>query len=126
MKENMSHSVKVGDIFNMQWGYDQTQSEHFQVTRLTCKGVYVRQIGSKTVPGSEGFMCQMVVPDKDNFLSRSQWCGGFDDGNPETFRKIQFSNYDKNLPPQPYFNFKGRYFARPVKVGESTYNSWYA
>lgn len=125
MKE-MTHSVKIGDMFSMSWGYDQTNVNYFQVTRVTGKGVYVREIGAKSVENTQGFMCEQVVPNPNSFLERSQWCGGFEDGNPETFRKIQFSQWDKALDPQPYFNFKGRYFARPVKVGEQTYNSWYA
>jgi len=123
----MTHSVKIGDMFSMSWGYDQTNVNYFQVTRLTSKGVYVREIGAKSVEGTQGFMCESVVPNPNSFLERSQWCGGFDDGNPETFRKIQFSRWNgPGTEASAYFNFKGRYFARPVKVNEQTYNSWYA
>ena len=129
MKTNYSspenpHNVKVGDMYEMSWGYDQTNVNYFQVTRTSAKGVWVREIGSKSVEGSEGFMCQNVVPNPNSFLDHSQWCGGFSDKNPETFRRIQLSNHDN--VPSTYFNFRGRYFARPVKAGESTYNSWYA
>jgi hypothetical protein len=118
------HNIKVGDLYEMSWGYDQTNVNYFQVTRVSIKGVWVREIGAKSVPGTQGFMCESVVPNKDNFLSKSQWCGGYDSTNPETFRRVQFSNY--NNQPVTYFNFQGRYFASPVKAGESTYNSWYA
>ena len=119
-KEN-PHGVQPGDLFEMSWGYDQTNVNYFQVTRVSEKGVWVREIGAKSVPGTQGFMCETVTPVKNNFLNSSQWCGGFDGGNFETFRRIQFGS--NNVP---YFNFKGRYFARPVAEGSTTYNSWYA
>lgn len=58
-------SVKIGDVFHTSWGYDQTNVEFFQVKEIsktgkTCK---VIQIGSSTVPGSEGFMSESCVPD---------------------------------------------------------------
>jgi hypothetical protein len=114
-------TVKVGDLFNMSWGYDQTNNNTFQVTRITPKGVYVREIGRKSA-GGEGFMCQNVVAVKDNFLDQSQWCGGFGSGNPETFRKLKWSSYSK----QWYFTFKGRYSAFPTTETETHYESWYA
>jgi len=118
-------AVRVGDIFEMSWGYDQTNVNYFQVTRLTYKGAYVREIGAKSVPGTQGFMCEHVKPHKDNFLTRSQWCcprgkQSYEDANPETFRRI-----DTDSQGQPSFNFRGRYFARRVRPDESTYSSWY-
>jgi hypothetical protein len=118
---NATHNVKIGQIFSMSWGYDQTNVNYFQVVSVTAKGVYVREIGACSVPGTQGFMCEEVKPAKDRFLDRSQWCGGFSRQNEPTFRRIQPGSNN-----QPYFNFKGRYFARPVAEGESTYNSWYA
>jgi len=126
MKDNTtSHNVKVGALFSMSWGYDQTNVNYFQVVRTSAAGVWVREIGARAVPGSQGFMCEDVKPAKDQFLARSQWCG---EGNAPTFRKSQFSTYsfEKDKTPQPYFNFRGRYFARPVSETESTYCSWYA
>ena len=114
-----TQSVKIGDIFEMSWGYDQTNVNFFQVTRLTLKGVYVREISMKSA-GNEGFMCQNVVATENVFLRRSQWCGGFGDNNPETFFKLK-----KESNGQPYFSVKGRYIAcRWDKT--PTYQSWYA
>ncbi len=64
-KENENDEVCIGDMFHTSWGYDQTNTEHFQVKEIspsgkTCK---VQQIGSSTVKGSEGFMCEQVIPD---------------------------------------------------------------
>jgi len=118
-------AVKVGDIFSMSWGYDQTNVNYFQVTRLTPKGVYVREIGAKSVPGTQGFMCEDVQPAKDNFLARSQWCKpagkqSYEVANPETFRRIDVCG------DRVGFNFEGRYFASRIAETASTYNSWYA
>ncbi len=124
MNDNTSAPVmampKAGTIFSMSWGYDQTNVNYFQVTRATAKGVYVREIGAKSVPGTQGFMSENVTPVKDSFLDKSQWCGGYSSNNPETFRRIKVSNN------RPYFSFEGRYFARQTCEGSSTYNSWYA
>jgi hypothetical protein len=109
---------QIGDIFHMSWGYDQTNNDFFQVTRLSKSGVFVRQIGSKSA-GGEGFMCQNVVAVKDNFLEKAQWTGGFN-GNPETFRRIKHYADGK-----PYFSIRGRYFAC-LWDGKPTYESWYA
>lgn len=116
---------KVGDLFCMSWGYDQTNVNYFQVTRVSDKGVWVREVGAKSVPGTQGFMCETVAPNPGHFLDRSQWCGGFDSGNPETFRRVCLSNWD-GRKGEPYFNFRGRYFAFACKADSTTYNSWYA
>jgi hypothetical protein len=108
-------AIKVGDIFNMSWGYDQTNVNWFQVTRLSKAGIFVREIASRSVPGTDGFMSDKVVPVKDCFLDRSQWCG---EGNPETFRKVKPGRYTG-------FNFEGRYFAH-LSDGSASYRSWYA
>lgn len=66
-RENENEGVKIGDTFYTSWGYDQTNTEHYKVIGVspsgkTCK---IRQIGSKTVKGSEGMMSDMVEPDPD-------------------------------------------------------------
>lgn len=89
---------------------------------MTPKGVYVREIGQEGVPGTGSFMSETVRPKKDKFLERSQWCGGYQGNNPETFRKLKQTSYDKSWG----FNFEGRYYAYLVKGDGSHYSSWYA
>jgi hypothetical protein len=121
------HGIKVGDLFQCSWGWDQTNVNHFQVTRTSDSGVWVREIGAASVPGTQGFMSENVKPIKDHFLARSQWCGGFDGGNPETFRRVNmFTSSYGGKDIKPVFNFKGRYFAYKVVGTGETYNSWYA
>lgn len=125
MNENTTPTpepVKVGDLFSMSWGYDQTNVNYFQVTRLTPKGAYVREIGAESVPNTQGFMCENVRPKKDAFLNRSQWCGGYSSSNPETFRKLKFSTYSKSWG----FSFESRYFASQINGNGEKYSSWYA
>ena len=110
--------VNVGDIFLMSWGYDQTNVNFFQVTRVSPKGVFVREIGYRSAGGA-GFMCQNVVAVKDSFKSSSQWCGGFQGANAELFRKLSYYNGN------PCFSVRGRYSAS-LWDGKPTYESWYA
>ena len=71
-KENQNDSVKIGDMFYTNWGYEQTNTEHFKIVKIspTGKTCQVVQIGSKTVPGSEYShgMADMVEPDSENEL----------------------------------------------------------
>jgi len=60
--------INVGDIFYSSWGYDQTNINFYQVIEKKAASVIAREIGEKIVPGSEGFMSENVVPDKDRFI----------------------------------------------------------
>lgn len=120
MNNTTTTQVKVGDIFLMSWGYDQTNVNFFQVTRISKGGVFIREIGYKSVEGSNGFMCQKVVANPNSFLSTSQWCspkGQSFGGNVETFRRMSLDGNG--------FSVRGRYYAFRWD-GKPTYNSWYA
>ena len=73
--ENKDDSVKVGDLFYSSWGYDQTNVEFFKVVGLTKSGksAKIRQIGSKTKEGSEGYMSDSAIPDPDFEIKISSW-----------------------------------------------------
>jgi hypothetical protein len=113
--------IVVGSIFDMSWGYDQTNVNYFQVTRLSPSGVFVREIAGKSVAGTDGSMCCNVVPQKDVFLERSQWVGKKENGlgkdNSETFRRLK----DETAVA---FSIEGRYWAR-LNDGKPQYMSWY-
>lgn len=48
------HTLKVGDILDCSWGWEQTQADFYQVTRVIGPHtVEIRQIAAATVPGSE-------------------------------------------------------------------------
>jgi hypothetical protein len=60
-------NIKVGDIFYSSWGYDQTNIDFYQIVEKKAGSAVAREIGQKIVSGSEGFMSETVIPDKDNF-----------------------------------------------------------
>lgn len=64
---------KPGDLLVNSWGYDQTNIDYWQVVATTAKTVTIRRIGSKTIPGSEGFMQSDVLPAKDSFLDPERY-----------------------------------------------------
>jgi predicted small integral membrane protein len=108
---NETTPIAVGSIFRMSWGYDQTNVNFFQAVAVTPSGVKVKEIASKGVEGTEGFMCQNVVAVKDSFLSSSMWV----DQAKGAFRRVT----------NGHFTFKGRYFVS-LWDGKPTYCSWYA
>ena len=57
-------------IYVNSWGYDQTNIDCYQVVGETKSGKteIVRPIKTHTVPGSQGFMSDRVVPVPDSFV----------------------------------------------------------
>lgn len=90
--------VKVGDIFHMSWGYDQTNNDFFQVVELVGESsVRIREVGLNLISEKCGFMCAdqlFEVPQNGEMagrIERSIWikdqeCGDvkrvFDGGAP--------------------------------------------
>ena len=69
-KSQFENPYKVGDILHHSWGYDQTNCDFYQVVEVKTASVVLRKIAHKTVPGSEGFMCESVMPVKDAFIEK--------------------------------------------------------
>ena len=65
---------KEGDILVSSWGYDQTNVDFYQVTKVLKKSVKIRKISSKMLPAGEGYssMSGMVVAVKDGFIEDSK------------------------------------------------------
>jgi hypothetical protein len=53
---------QVGDVYVNTWGYDQTQVDAYQVVRVLPKTMELRQIITRSIPGTQGFMCQHCIP----------------------------------------------------------------
>ena len=68
----MCEQIKVGTLLHYSWGYDQTQCEYFQVVARTARTATIREIGSESVPGSDGFMSEYRRPVPDAFLDSSR------------------------------------------------------
>lgn len=105
--QNNSVVCEVGTIVVNSWGYDQTNVDYYQVVKVTNKTATLREISSKTVDGSDGFMCCRVVPVKDSFIGE------------EFIKRIQGYN------GVPYFSFSYG-GCSVVEEGQSNYCSWYA
>ena len=62
------HGLEVGIILTGSWGYDQTNVDFFEVTRVTKKSVWVEQIGSQsaTDAGDPDHMTDRVVPNPEH------------------------------------------------------------
>jgi hypothetical protein len=60
--------LKVGDVLMNMWGYDQTNVDYYQVTRLVGKcSVEIREIAAVNTEDT-GWMQGKCRPDKDNFV----------------------------------------------------------
>ena len=63
----MNETPQIGDLYVNSWGYDQTNVDAYQVTRLTPKKMELAPIDTAPVSGTDGFMSCKVVPVKDSF-----------------------------------------------------------
>lgn len=100
--------LKVGDVLRCSWGYDQTNVDYYQVLELVGKrSVIIREIGCRSIEGSEGFMSDRVSPVPGSFLENSKpmlkrvGMGG----------EVKIASYAS---------------AYKVEPNETTYRSWYA
>ena len=68
-KTSEAVEVKVGDVYVMTGGYDQTNVDYYQVVELTPSGKSARlqTVAQVIVEEDEGW--EMVAPDIDNFTS---------------------------------------------------------
>lgn len=66
------HTLKVGDILNTSWGYDQTQVEFYQVVEVKGKATVVtRELCQEVEEGSEGYDSNRVLAIKDKFCTKA-------------------------------------------------------
>jgi len=109
-------SLKVGDVLSTSWGYDQTNVEFFQVTKLIGKAmVEVREIAQNSE--ETGFMCGQCVPVYGKFLNKAPLRKRVLEGNRLDIHNANFgraSLYEMNE------------VAPGVKVGSPKYWSSYA
>lgn len=109
-----THTLKVGDILTCSWGYDQTNVDAYQVTKvISPKMVELRAIETRLVNGEEGFMCGRSVPIKDAFLT--DW---------QPFRSRVGSDNMAKVPVTSQ-DIDRRHWASPWN-GKPLYTSWYA
>jgi len=66
-QKNFAHGLQIGDILVSSWGYDQTNVDYYQVTRLYGKAIGIREIGKKYL-SSDGSGSDKVAPDQGAFV----------------------------------------------------------
>lgn len=64
-KKAFRHSLAVGDVLMSMWGYDQTNIDYYQVTRISAKSAWIRPIKAKKVYTET--MQGDSVPEPDQF-----------------------------------------------------------
>tara|TARA_B110000908_G_C10183114_1_gene416685 strand:+ start:757 stop:1215 length:459 start_codon:yes stop_codon:yes gene_type:complete len=110
-QENPSHrGVKVGDIFRTSWGYDQTNIDFYEVTKLIGKHtILIKELNQERNPGDYEFT-GVTIPIKGEYVEGS-----------ETLRKrIQKSGYDGGL----YVKIIHSICARPWDGSPERYSSY--
>ena len=149
-EEHKDDNVKIGDLFYASWGYDQTNKEMFKVVGFTKSGksALVRQIGMTSEKGSEGYMCDSVIPDPDYEIKVKNWDEEkkqyieTDEHLPDLRVKITRSSTwnprkkehqeigETHLRGSVYYgcgsDSKHLQTLFKIKAGDSTYRSWYA
>lgn len=67
--------VKVGDVFVMSWGYDQTNVDFFQVVEIKgAQMVKIREIAQRVTDRESAGMSEYVRPSVGSFLSKGHFC----------------------------------------------------
>lgn len=107
-RKKMTNHAKIGDVLVNSWGYDQTNVDFYQVTRLTKKGVYTREIGKEFVDGeSVNSMAGYVKPRVDAFLKdkseRFSVCRSLDDNYSISVGKYDFYTASKTDPNEKHY-----------------------
>lgn len=114
------NKAKVGDVFYISWGYDQTNVDFYRIRKLRGKTQAVIEpvdLKIKKVDG-RGFMSQdseydpttATLKDRDVFINDS-----------EKGKIVKFKDYYKDMPT---FDVGG-HLAVPY-TGQKVYESWYA
>ena len=127
-KARFVNPYKVGDILHHSWGYDQTNCDFYQVVEVKKASVVLRKIGAQTVPGSEGFMCESLMPVKDAFITKGGQALTKKDhditpDNPTITKRVSF--YVKEDETLRYF-IPVPYGWCDLWEGKPEYSSWYA
>lgn len=104
---------KVGDILYSSWGYDQTNVEFYQITKVSGLKVYYKEISSK-LSSEEGYssMSGTVKPIKDSFINEKEYSS-----------MVTVSVY---MGKSNYHLKCGRYNLYQTTETEKHYCSWYA
>lgn len=96
----------VGDLLSYSWGYDQTNVDHYKVTKVSPRSIVIQPIGSRSVRAT-GWASDMVVPDPDTILP-----------DPPLRKVVD--------PRHPDYVAMDHGIARKCRPDSATHRSWYA
>ena len=118
--QEFAHGVKVGDLFSMSWGYDQTNVDFFQVVKVSEKCAWVVEVlpeleSDEAVGPMSADRAYSTSTEPQPRRSQSVFIHDQENGDRKT---IQFWG-DK-----PYLSF--RVGIADLYHGETLYESWYA
>jgi hypothetical protein len=88
-KTAFEHTLKEGDILYTSWGYDQTNIDYYQVTKLVGKkSVKIRRVHSG-LDHHDGCQSNYVIPLKDDFFEDG---GQWDNRGKEMLKRVGEGN----------------------------------
>jgi hypothetical protein len=107
-RQEMKNPFKIGDILYDSWGYEQTNIDFYQVTNISDKSVWIREISSEMVPGTQGHDSSNVRPLKDHFIGE------------EIRKPLIVTSYSKT----PYISSKHGSISLYTSGDDGVYSSW--
>lgn len=69
-KRTVANTLKPGDVLRSSWGYDQTNVDYYQVTRVSDRCAWVREIGAMSY--STGDMTGQCFPSVGDFIGEEK------------------------------------------------------
>lgn len=67
-KKDFAPTLAVGDILRSSWGYDQTNIDYYEVTKVLGKYVEIRELSQESK--ETGFMSGQCIPTPGNFIGK--------------------------------------------------------
>lgn len=113
-KKAFMNPAKAGDILESSWGYDQTNVDYYQVTKVLGKMIEMRKIGGEHVEGSgqSHGMSDEVRPSKGSFIEKEK-----------PMRKLVKGENGSNGYFVTIASYANAYL---INENKKTYRSWYA
>lgn len=69
-KRNSPHTLKVGDILDCTWGYEQTNVDFYEVVKVTARSVWLREIAQDSTETAS--MTGNCTPRKGAYISEAR------------------------------------------------------
>lgn len=116
-RKQAAHTLKIGDILESSWGYDQTNVDYYEVVGTKGKGVLIRHIKAKMIEDG-GFMCGRCLPCPGKYVSELIT---YHIPNGNNIIRVDPCAYDSGNDDSKY-----RHQSAWPWDGKSNYVSWYA